>query len=326
MKYKVLELLKNSKDFLSGEKISEEFGVSRSYIWKCIKNLREEGYNIESISNRGYRLIESPDKLTYIEIEKYLDTKFIGREIEYFESIDSTNTYGKEIARESNEGRIIIAEEQTKGRGRLGRDWQSNKNEGIYFSIILKPKLSPEKISRLTLVGASAVVMALDELGIESYIKWPNDVIVNNKKLCGILTEMAGELNSIDYVIMGIGINANNSMESFDEEVLKKATSLKLELGEKINRQSLLASILNNFEKLYLEFTEEDKFESTLKIARERSILIGREVRLIRGNEKENIRVIDINENGELLVEGEDGKERLVYSGEVSIRGKDGYI
>lgn len=324
MKKRLLEILKNEKNFVSGEKISEEFGVSRTYIWKLIRALKEDGYIIESGSNRGYKFIESPDILTYEEIKDFLNTNTIGRDIEYFKTIDSTNTYAKKVAKDSAEGKIIVSEEQTEGKGRLGRYWKSENKNGLYFSIILKPKLSPENISRLTLIGAAAVYLGLKEMNIETKIKWPNDILINNKKICGILTEMSGEIGRIDYIIMGIGINVNNDVDNFDNELKIKGSSLKIELNREIDRKRLFGNIINNFEELYYQFIEEDNFSKTLEIARENSILIGEEARIVNNKNEEFVKVIDINEDGELVVE-KDGVKTVVYSGEVSLRGKESY-
>lgn len=324
MKKRLLEILKNEKNFVSGEKISEEFGVSRTYIWKLIRALKEDGYIIESGSNRGYKFIESPDILTYEEIKDFLNTNTIGRDIEYFKTIDSTNTYAKKVAKDSAEGKIIVSEEQTEGKGRLGRYWKSENKNGLYFSIILKPKLSPENISRLTLIGAAAVYLGLKEMNIETKIKWPNDILINNKKICGILTEMSGEIGRIDYIIMGIGINVNNDVDNFDNELKIKGSSLKIELNREIDRKRLFGNIINNFEELYYQFIEEDNFSKTLEIARENSILIGEEARIVNNKNEEFVKVIDINEDGELVVE-KDGVKTVVYSGEISLRGKESY-
>lgn len=324
MKKRLLEILKNEKNFVSGEKISEEFGVSRTYIWKLIRALKEDGYIIESGSNRGYKFIESPDILTYEEIKDFLNTNTIGRDIEYFKTIDSTNTYAKKVAKDSAEGKIIVSEEQTEGKGRLGRYWKSENKNGLYFSIILKPKLSPENISRLTLIGAAAVYLGLKEMNIETKIKWPNDILINNKKICGILTEMSGEIGRIDYIIMGIGINVNNDVDNFDNELKIKGSSLKIELNREIDRKRLFGNIINNFEELYYQFIEEDNFSKTLEIARENSILIGKEARIVNNKNEEFVKVIDINEDGELVVE-KDGVKTVVYSGEISLRGKESY-
>ena len=234
VKKKILKMLKqNNDDFLSGEKISDKFGVSRSAIWKHINTLKEEGYEIESVPRKGYRIIASPDILTLEEVEEYLTTDFIGRNIYYFDSLSSTNIKAKEIATKSKEGTIVIAEEQTKGKGRLGRSWLSPKGKGIWMSIILKPKVAPIKVAKITLIGAAAVNQGLKDIGIKSYIKWPNDIVIDGKKVCGILTEMSCELNMINYCIMGIGINVNLDKEDFSKDLIDTATSLKSIAGEK---------------------------------------------------------------------------------------------
>lgn len=319
MKYKILEKLKQGEDFISGQEISKGFHITRAAIWKYINILREEGYNIESVPSKGYRLVALPDILSYEEIKEYLNTDFMGRNIHYFNSIDSTNSKAKEIALDEKEGTVLIAEEQTEGKGRMGRSWVSPKGKGIWMSIILKPNVEPMKVPKLTLVGAAAVYKALENMGIKAQIKWPNDVLIDGKKICGILTEMSGELNMVNYVIMGIGINVNLDEGDFPEELKDKATSLKISTGKEISRKELTANILNEFEKLYLKFKEEDNIEEVLKISRENSILLGEEVRIIRGNNIKIGKAIDINDNGELVVEVGDKVEKII-SGEVSLR------
>lgn len=320
MKNKVLRMLKNSENFISGEKISEEFNMTRAGVWKYINMLKEEGYKIESIPRRGYRLISSPDILTLEEIEPYLGTNFIGRNIYYFHTINSTNSKGKDMAYEEKEGTLLLAEEQREGKGRLGRNWISPKGKGIWMSIILKPKVDPMKVARITLLGAAAVHKGLEDMGIKSQIKWPNDILINGKKICGILTEMSGELNLINYVIMGIGINVNLDEENIPEDLKDKATSIKICQGEEINRKQLLANILNEFERLYIDFIDKGSTSEAIKICRENSSLIGKEVKVIRGDEVRLGKALDINEEGELVVEFENGVVENIYSGEVSIR------
>ncbi len=322
MKDKILQKLKESKDFISGQEISREFHMTRAAIWKYISALKEEGYDIESVPSKGYRLISLPDILSYEEIKAYLNTDFIARKIYYFNTLDSTNKKAKEIAQDEEEGTVIIAEEQTQGKGRMGRSWISPKGKGIWMTMILKPNLEPMKVPKMTLIAAAAVHKALNKLGIKSQIKWPNDILVDGKKVCGILTEMSGELNMVNYVIMGIGINVNLDEEDIPDELKDIAGSLKLTTGKKINRKELAANILNEFEKLYLSFKEEDNIEEVLKICKENSILLGEEVRIIRGN---NIRIgkaIDINDNGELVVKFEGDLVENIMAGEVSLRGK----
>ena len=325
MKYKVLRYLKENHDFISGQKISEGLGVTRASIWKYINALKEKGYVIESISRKGYRLIDVPNVLTYEEIKDYLDTQYMGNDIINFSTIDSTNSYMKGIAFSKDEGTIITSEEQTSGRGRIGRNWTSPLSKGIYMSILLKPNLDPTKVAKLTLIGAAAVYKALKCIGIESQIKWPNDIVIGSKKVCGILTEMDCELNRIDYIVMGIGINANLDEVDIPDEISNKATSLKIIIGEKINRQQLLALVLNYFENLYDDFKENGDITQVIKICREHSALIGKEVQIIQNEDTRIGRVIDINKDGELVVEFDEGVENII-SGEVSVRGLNNYI
>lgn len=326
MKNNILRILKNSEDFVSGEKMSEEFNMTRSGIWKYINMLKEDGYDIESVPRKGYRIVSTPDILTYEEVEKYLETDFIGRNIQYFDSIDSTNKRAKEIAFDEKEGVVLIAEEQIDGKGRMGREWISPKGKGIWMSIILKPKVEPMAVAKITLLGAAAVNKALENMNIRSKIKWPNDILINNKKVCGILTEMNCELNMINYVVIGMGINVNLNQDDIPEELKHKATSIKISQGEKIDRKILVAHILNEFEKLYLPFREVGNGKKAIDICRENSALIQKEVKVIQGDETRLVKVLDINENGELVVELGNGSVENIFSGEISIRSKEGYI
>lgn len=328
MKKKILKLLRNnSEEFISGQKISDILNVSRTAIWKNINILKEEGYIIESVSRKGYKLKLAPDVLTQEEIKPYLDSEHIGNKIIHFNSIGSTNTKAKELASDGEkEGVVVISEEQTTGRGRLGREWVSPKRKGIWMSIILRPDISPTDASKITQIGAAAVCESIRDIGIDAYIKWPNDIIVTDKKVCGILTEMSGELNKINYIIIGIGINANIENDEFPDDIKQRATSLKEVNNEKIDRKKLVAEILNKFQGLYRELIEKSTISKSMKICRKRSILLGKEIRIIFKNKVEIGRAIDITEEGELIVEKEDGEIKKVISGEVSIRGMNGYI
>lgn len=325
MKNRILRLLKENDDFISGQKISDNLGVSRAAIWKYINALKEEGYEIKSISRRGYKFVSSPDVLTYEEIERFLNTKYIGRELVYLSEVDSTNNYAKNIAATKNEGTVVVSEQQLSGKGRLGRNWSSPSHKGIYMSIILKPKLDPSKVAKLTLIGAAAVYKALKDIGIQSQIKWPNDIVTNGKKVCGILTEMSCELNIINHIIMGIGINVNLDEDDIPGDLKDKATSLKLITGDSINRKELLGLVLYYFERLYESFKNELNLEETIKICKENSALLGKEVHIIQGNIVRTGKAIDIDNKGELIVEFDTGIE-TIYSGEVSVRGLNGYV
>ena len=326
MKNKILRILKDSEDFVSGEKISEQFNMTRSGIWKYINILKEDGYEIESIPRKGYRIISAPDILIYEEVSEYLNTDFIGRNMYYFDSIDSTNKKANEIAFGEKEGTIVVAEEQTRGRGRLDRDWISPKGKGIWMSIILKPRLDPMIVSGITLIGAAAVHNALDSMDIKSQIKWPNDILIDGKKIAGILTEMNCELNRINYVVMGIGINVNLEEKDISEDLKDRATSIKISQNKDINRKQLMGNILNEFEKLYISFRDDGDLSEVIDICRKNSALIAKDVKVTKGEEIRIGNVLDINEKGELVVRFENGIVENIYSGEISVRGLNGYI
>lgn len=327
MKYKILKMLKeNDKKFISGQYISDTLNVSRTAIWKYINQLKDEGYNIEAVTRKGYKLINTPDILSYGEIAEYLKTKYIGREIVYFDRIDSTNVKAKELAAEGiKEGTVVISEEQTMGRGRLGRKWVSPKGKGIWMSIILTPDINPIDASKVTQIGAAAVWKALKEVGVDAYIKWPNDIVLNRKKVCGILTEMSGELNRINYLVIGIGINVNINSEEFPEEIRNIATSIKAEIGHTVSRKFIVAEILNNFEEFYDELIKHGNIKTSIDICRKASILLGREIRIITNKGERNAKAIDITDEGELLIE-ENGEIEKLVSGEISVRGIYGYV
>ncbi|MCD8390297.1 MAG: biotin--[acetyl-CoA-carboxylase] ligase, partial [Firmicutes bacterium] len=251
MKEKILTILKTADGYVSGERISQTLNVSRAAVWKHIKKLREEGYEIDSVTNKGYRLISAPDILTRDEIASQLETKKIGRNLHYFYQIDSTNNEAKR-AWESVDGSVFIAEIQTGGKGRLGRGWSSPAGTGIWMSILLKPDIKPWDASKITQAAGLAVCRALKPYGAR--IKWPNDIIIGTKKVCGILTEMSAETDMVDYIVCGIGINVNN--ESFDDEISERATSIYIESGKKHSRAEIVCGVLKEFENLYEEFLE----------------------------------------------------------------------
>lgn len=328
----ILTLLRNSKDYVSGQQLCDQFGVSRTAVWKVINQLKEEGYEIESVPRKGYRLVETPkDILSKSEIASRLHTKWAGRKLYYLESTGSTNTDAKRLAEEGEpHGTTIVANMQTAGRGRRGRTWQSPAGANTYFTILLKPDFSPDKASMLTLVMALSVAEAIEEItGLKADIKWPNDIVVHKKKVVGMLTEMSTtpEMDEIQYVVIGVGTNVNyDSPEDFPEELRPTATSLRMEAGHLINRAALTERVLARFEVNY------EKFEETLDLS---GLMDSYEKHLI--NVGAQVRVLDpageytgisrgINAVGELLVEKENGETINVYAGEVSVRGLYGYV
>ncbi|SHE72384.1 BirA family transcriptional regulator, biotin operon repressor / biotin-[acetyl-CoA-carboxylase] ligase [Thermoanaerobacter uzonensis DSM 18761] len=325
LRQRLLRLLKENKgEYISGQKLSDELNVSRTAIWKHINELKNEGYQIEAHHKLGYILLSEPDLLIYEEVSPYLTTDFIGKNYIHKLVIDSTNNLAKEIASNVPDGTVIIAEEQTAGRGRLGRSWISQKGCGIWMSIILKPNIQPQEAINLTQVAAISVVKAIEEVfHVESKIKWPNDIILNNKKVCGILTEMSSEIDKINYVIIGIGVNVN--CDNFPEELKGKATSLYLETNSKVDRKKLTASILNNLEFYYNAYLQKG-FVYIRPICIEKSITIGRQIKVIANEGEIEGKAVTIDNNGSLVVETKEGKRLSIMSGDVSVRGLLDYV
>lgn len=317
MKQRILDILKSADDFVSGEDISNKTGISRAAVWKHIKSLKNKGYEIDSVTNRGYRLVSSPDLITAEEITQNLNTEFIGRRLFIYDETDSTNERAK--ASGEIEGSVFIAEVQNHGKGSRGRGWVSPRGTGIWHSILLKPDISPLEVSQITLVAGLAVCKAI---GMDAKIKWPNDIVIGTKKVCGILTEMSAETDMVHYVVCGIGINVNT--ENFDAEIKHRATSMYIESGEKQIRNDIIARELNYFEYYYKKFLE-GGLCAILDEYKENCVTIGRDVTVIYKKENVTGKAADIDENGALVVETADGTIR-VTSGEVSVRGIYGYI
>lgn len=326
MKSEILRILRNAVDYTSGQELCNKLNVSRTAIWKNINILKEDGYEIDSVTNKGYMITSYPDVVTGNEIESRIGTKIIGKKIVYEETVDSTNTLARKYAdKGADHGTVFVAETQQQGKGRRGRKWESPKGTGVWMSILLKPEIETVNASMLTLVAALAGVEGINEcLGVDSKIKWPNDLVLDNKKICGMLTEMSTEIETINYVIVGIGINVNT--EQFPEEIDNVATSLSIQFGKKINRAGIICSVLEKFEYYYNIFLETEDLSALMDIYNERLINIGKQVKLIRKNE-EVIRVSHgINKLGELLVEDEENNIEEIMSGEVSVRGLYGYV
>lgn len=326
MKAKILALLRESGDYVSGQELCESLKVSHTAVWKVMNQLKEEGCEIEAVQNKGYRLLRTPDVLSESELRSRIDTKWAGRNVHFLKETATTNADAKRLIEEGEpHGTLVVADSQTQARGRRGRSWETEAGTSVYMTIGLKPDFTPEKASMLTLVMALAVSEAIHEItGLDAGIKWPNDIVVNRKKICGILTEMSMEADCIRSVVIGVGINTNQ--QSFPEEIKATATSLLLEKGEKVSRAELIMAVMKHFEYDYELFTQKEEL-SLFKDAYEK--------RLVNRNKK--VRVLDpkgefegvaegITETGELLVRTEDGSLTKVYAGEVSVRGYYGYV
>ncbi|MFL0251128.1 biotin--[acetyl-CoA-carboxylase] ligase [Clostridium neuense] len=321
MKEEIIDILKCSdNNFISGQSISEKLGITRAAVWKYINKLKEEGYKIEAISKKGYRLKSCPDLLTYTEIKDILNTKYIGRNIIHFDSIKCTNDSAKKLAEEgAKEGTVVIAEEQTAGRGRFRREWVAAKYKSIIMSIILRPNTNSACVYQITQIAAAAIGKAIEELNINVGIKWPNDIIINWRKVCGILTEASGEIDKINYVVVGIGVNVNQESLDFPKEVLSKASSIRIEKNEHISRKLLLCSFFEKFEMLYNEFKNCENAKSAIEYCRQKSILLGKTIEVERKKQVVIAKVLEIAPDGCLIVQYEDGKKDRLISGEVSL-------
>lgn len=328
MKSEIIKKLRETDGYVSGQEICDSFGVSRTAVWKAINSLKEEGFLIEAVPNKGYHLEETPDVLSKSEIESRLLTEWIGKKLYCYEKIDSTNTECKRLAEKVNEspdGTLVVTEKQVAGRGRRGRAWTAEAGTHLAMSLLLRPMFQPDRASMLTLVMALSVAEGIDEIcKTDTQIKWPNDIVLNKKKICGILTEMNTELDFIHYVVIGIGINVNT--RSFPEEISDTATSIRKEMGREFSRASIIAAIMRAFEKNYALFVQTQDLSLLQKNYEKKLANLNKEVRVLDPNGEYSGVAAGINTSGELLVNRENGEQSLVYAGEVSVRGIYGYI
>lgn len=331
MKTEILRILRQSEEYVSGQELCHQLGVSRTAVWKNIQQLRDKGYEIEAVQNKGYRLIAVPDILSRHEIESICSTKWLGKEIFYYNEVDSTNTEAKRKAEEGAEhGSLVVADMQNAGKGRRGRDWNSPKGEGIFFTILLRPDILPENAPMLTLVMAMAAAKGISQnTGLHTKIKWPNDIVINGKKVAGILTEMSAQIDYINHIVVGTGINVHQS--SFPEDLTGKATSIDIELNQQenpeiISRSHLLREILSQFESYYEIYMQTQDLSKLLEEYNYSLVNCGREVRVLDPQGEFQGQALGITEKGSLLVEREDRQIVEISSGEVSVRGVYGYV
>jgi len=316
----VLAFLAEAGDaVVSGEAISDKLGLTRAAVWKHVEALRQQGYRIDAVASRGYRLVEVPDRLRALELRPLLNTHDVGQVLHCFEETDSTNDRAKALADDGAEhGEVVVAEQQTAGRGRRGRSWISAARRNVAFSVILRPQaLPPTRASELTLVAAVAICDALRQAGVDAGIKWPNDVLVDGRKIAGILTELAAEPDQVHWVVVGVGVNVNARPEDFPPELAGEATSLLIERQQPAPRALFLAACLTALEGWYDQHAEHG-FGPIREAWRERSVTLGRQVSVTTDAGLVTGTAVDIDADGALLVRTAAGVERIL-SGDVAL-------
>ena len=325
MKAEILSALRESDGYVSGQELCERFGVSRTAIWKAINQLKNAGYEIEAVQNRGYHIISVPDVLSENELKSIRKTEWLGSTIVYEPVVDSTNTKAMQLAEEgAPHGTLIVSDRQENGRGRRGRRWETPAGSAIAMTFLLRPEIMPDNASMLTLVAAMAVARGIeDETQLAVGIKWPNDIVVHGKKICGILTEMSAQVDYVNHIVIGIGINVQ--VEDFPEELRQMATSLYMESGKKINRAALIERICEYFEQYYAIFMETEDLSRIVKEYDAYMVNRNQPVRVLDPKEPFEGTARGITARGELLVDTWESR-RLVSSGEVSVRGIYGYV
>ena len=326
MKEEILKMLRETDGYISGQELCNKFGVSRTAIWKVMKQLKEAGYNIEAQQNKGYHIVSAPDVMDAAELKSIWKPKWVGCEILYFDSIDSTNTKAQELAEKGYpSGTLVVADKQIAGKGRRGRNWESPSGCGIFMTLMLKPDINPNNASMLTLVSALAVAKALADItGKDAKIKWPNDIVIDGRKVCGILTEMSAQFDYINNIVIGIGINVNNS--SFPEEISATASSLRLlSGGKKYRRAEIIEKIMEYFEKYYSIFLETEDLSALVNEYDAMLVNMKRQVKVLDPKEPFEGTAMGITKTGELIVDTWESR-KLVSSGEVSMRGIYGYV
>lgn len=327
MKEKILRMLKETEGYVSGQEICELLGVSRTAVWKNINQLKEEGYEIEAVQNRGYILKQTADSLSEFEIKSEINgCEWFAGDIYFYDEIGSTNDECKKLAEEgAKHGTLVVAEKQTKGKGRRGRSWESPKGTGIWMTLLLRPDIEPYNSSGLTLVTAMAINKAVQEItGLDAKIKWPNDIVVNGKKVTGILTEMSAQPEMINYIVIGIGINVNT--EEFPEDIAKTASSLKIESGKTIKRSSIIALFGKYFEQYYAKYIKTQDMSLLIDEYNKELINVDRQIKVLAKENSYTGIAKGINRHGELIVETENKELKNVVAGEVSVRGLYGYV
>jgi BirA family biotin operon repressor/biotin-[acetyl-CoA-carboxylase] ligase len=317
----ILKALRDNGQGVGGAELSQRLGISRAAVWARVEELRSLGYDIEAAPHRGYRLLSAPDALHADDLIARLGKiKVIGRDIRVFEETNSTNDVIEKFARDGlKEGIVVFAESQTKGRGRLGRRWISPPKKGLWFSVLLRPRLRPQETTQLTVASATALRRAIEaQTGLKPEIKWPNDILLGGKKVAGILTELCGEMDQVRYIILGIGVDVNLNATDLPSELRKVATSLKAQLGKSIPRPELAVRVLRELDYDYDRVCS-DRFAAVADEWEQHCTTIGHEVRIRTGDRQICGRAESLGEDGALLLRTEHGHLERVVGGDVTL-------
>ncbi|MBG9909945.1 biotin--acetyl-CoA-carboxylase ligase [Bacillus xiamenensis] len=318
---RLIELFTASEqDFVSSQQICDELGCSRTAVWKHIEDLRKEGYEVEAVRRKGYRLLRKPDKISEDEILFGLETEVFGRYIYFQEEVASTQLIAHDLVNEgAPHGSLVVSDHQTNGKGRLQRAWYSPNGTGIWMSLILRPEIPLHKAPQMTLLASVAIAEAIaQETGLSPSIKWPNDILLNGKKVVGILTELKAEADQVHAVIIGPGINVNQTAEDFPDELKGIATSLRMELDKKVDRAALIQTIMSTFEKRYDEYRKHG-FAPIKQLWESFAVTIGKRIVARTFHEQYIGTALGINDEGILLLETEDGIQKI-YSADIEIK------
>ena len=317
----ILTTLRKSKHGVSGSDLCEMIGVSRAAIWAHIENLRNAGFEIIASPHRGYELLGSPEKLVCEDLESRIpENQIIGRKVHVLDSTTSTNDDAEKFASEREpEGLVVFSESQTRGRGRMGRKWSSPGGKGLWFSILLRPSLSANECTQLTVASAVSLVRAINETtGIEPDIKWPNDLLIHGKKIAGILTEMQAELDCVRHVIIGVGIDVNQNHSDFPAQLRRIATSLKIASGTTVGRTTLAEAILREMDKDYKRVLN-GLFNEVAQEWANHCGTLGKEVNIQTGRNQITGRAESLDETGALLVRTQHGRIERIIGGDVEV-------
>jgi BirA family transcriptional regulator, biotin operon repressor / biotin---[acetyl-CoA-carboxylase] ligase len=316
---RLIDMLVNQKDeYISGQKLSDELNISRAAIWKHMKALENDGYNIEAVSRKGYRILQTPKDMSSNTIQWGLSTKWLGKHLHFESQVTSTQTVAHKLALDgAPHGTVIVADEQVEGRGRLHRKWDSQKGKGIWLSIILRPEIEPYRAPQLTLASAVAIAhMLRNTCNVTAKIKWPNDIFLQDSKLAGVLTEMQAEQDLIQYVIIGIGLNVNHELIDIPNELKEIATSLKIETNRSWKREDLIQGLLKEMEIAYNQFIDEG-FQSIKKQWEQAAYKLGEPIHVKAQRKEWDAVLIGIHDDGALIVEDENGETHRLYSAEI---------